>query len=91
MFGVRRQMDKQTDGDIEALEENMGLKNLRIYELYHNVQVFNYVFSQITMQCADTFGKEKLAAWIFSGHIVNLFVGKMQLHIFFIYREKLAS
>ena len=34
------------------------------------------LFSQITMQCADTFGKEKLAAWIFSGQIVNLFRGK---------------
>ena len=44
-------MDKQTDGDIEALEENMGLKNLRIYELYHNVQVFNYlVKSQCNVQ-----------------------------------------
>ena len=28
------------------------------------------------MQCADIFGKEKLAACIFSGHIVNLFIGK---------------
>ena len=26
MFGVRRRMDKQTDADIEALEENLGLK-----------------------------------------------------------------
>ena len=44
-------MDKQTDADIEALEENMGLKNLRIYELYHNVQVFNYlVKSQCNVQ-----------------------------------------
>ena len=44
-------MDKQTDAYIEALEENMGLKNLRIYELYHNVQVFNYlVKSQCNVQ-----------------------------------------
>ena len=44
-------MDKQTDADIEALEENMGLKNLRIYKFYHNVQVFNYlVKSQCNVQ-----------------------------------------
>ena len=44
-------MDKQTDADIEALEANIGLKNLRICELYHNVQVFNYlVKSQCNVQ-----------------------------------------
>ena len=26
MFGVRRRMDKQTDADKEALEENLGLQ-----------------------------------------------------------------
>ena len=83
-------MDKQTDADIEALEENMGLKNLRIYELYHNVQVFNYlVKSQCNVQIL--LARKSWLLGFFSGHIVNLFVGKMQLHIFFIYREKLAS
>ena len=28
------------------------------------------------MQCADIFGKEKLAVWIFSGHIEDLFLSK---------------
>ena len=39
IFGVRRQMDKQTDADIEALEENLGLKKSTSSQKYKKILI----------------------------------------------------